>query len=156
MPKSPPPRRHTRTEVPVRINPLTMFNGRCAALSLKQPLYYLASPISTKDPLLLWGRYEAASRALARLITAGHLCYSPMTHWMSAVATWHLPMNWAFWEPISRNFHQRCDAMIVLQLPGWEESKGVQTEISWGLASNMSIFTVPASGDPELASLYRK
>jgi hypothetical protein len=159
MKRSKPPRRHTRISVPVgQPSPLSVwqsqwYNRFAHPTDSRKPLFYLASPISTSDPLQLWGRYESASMALARLITAGYLCYSPMTHWMSAVATWHLPMDWKFWEPISLGFLRRCDALIILRLDGWEQSTGMKAEISWAKDHDLPVFALTHSADPALATV---
>jgi hypothetical protein len=64
----------------------------------------------------------------AALLRAGHLAISPIAH--SHVLVEHgLPTDWAFWERFDKNLLQRCDDLLVLTLPGWQESVGVQAEI---------------------------
>ena len=39
-----------------------------------------------------------------------------------------LPTDWEFWSRFAREFIERCDDMVVLQLDGWQESIGVANE----------------------------
>ena len=43
-----------------------------------------------------------------------------------------LPRGWDYWEGYDRLMIECCDDVIVLRLPGWETSTGVQAEIKIG------------------------
>ena len=45
------------------------------------------------------------------------------------VAQYGLPTDWDYWEPIDRKYLEMCDEVVVLTLPSWQESRGVQAEI---------------------------
>lgn len=115
------------------------------------PLYYLATPISTKNPTELWGRYEDGARVLARLITGGYQAFCPITHWLTAGTQWQLPRTWSFWRPVSYKMLSICDALLVLKLEGWKQSEGVQAEIAKAKQLGLPIFYLPHSGDIKLA-----
>ena len=89
---------------------------------------YLASPDSHPDAAVREARFQAACHAAAELMRAGHLVFSPVAH-SHSIAAWGLPTDWCFWERCDRELLSRCDAVIVLTLDGWEQSRGVQAEI---------------------------
>jgi hypothetical protein len=41
-----------------------------------------------------------------------------------------LPGDWDFWQHYSRRLLARCDDLIVITMPGWKTSRGVQSEIT--------------------------
>jgi len=89
---------------------------------------YLASPYSSPDPAVREVRFQAACRATAHLIRAGHAVFSPIVH-SHPLTAFDLPIEWAFWERCDRAFLERCCRMVVLTLEGWRQSVGVQAEI---------------------------
>lgn len=40
-----------------------------------------------------------------------------------------LGTNWGFWKDFCVDFLRRCDKMLVIKYPGWQQSFGVQEEI---------------------------
>ncbi len=92
-------------------------------------MIYLASPYSDPDPLVRKARYEAACDRAARLLGEGRLVYSPVVH-SHALAERGLPGDWTFWAEHNRAMLERSSSLIVLTLPGWEDSEGVQAEIA--------------------------
>lgn len=92
-------------------------------------MIYLASPYSHPDPWVRELRFVAASRAAAELIRQGQVVFSPIVH-SHPIARWGLPLDWGFWERFDRKFLEVCDAVVVLMLPEWEDSQGVQAEIA--------------------------
>jgi len=91
-------------------------------------MFYLASPYSDPDPAIREQRFQAACAATARLLCDGHLVYSPVVHGHPLVQH-GLPVDWSFWERYDRQHPEHCDEVVVLTLPGWQESVGVQSEI---------------------------
>ena len=91
-------------------------------------LIYLAVPYLHPDPKVRQRRFEQANRVAAELMRAGVHVFSPISH-VHPIAQHGLPIGWDFWEAYDRRFVSVCKAMVVLQLRGWEQSKGVQSEI---------------------------
>ncbi len=93
-------------------------------------MIYLASPYS--DPLysVRLDRFCKVCVAAAYLMENGFRIFSPIAH-SHPIATngIGLPTDWAYWEPYCREMLGMCEAMIVLQLPGWAMSRGVSHEI---------------------------
>jgi hypothetical protein len=73
-------------------------------------------------------RFQAACRATAGLLRAGHAVFSPIVHGHPLVGH-GLPVDWTFWGRVDREHLARCDEVVVLMLDGWRESVGVQEEI---------------------------
>jgi hypothetical protein len=92
-------------------------------------MIYLASPYSHPDPLVRDARFDAACRATADLIRAGHPAFSPIVHGHPLVR-FGLPTDWTFWQHHDRAFLSHCDEFFVLRLDGWQASKGVQAELA--------------------------
>jgi hypothetical protein len=99
-------------------------------------MIYLASPYSHPDPAVRQKRFEAACRAAAALLRAGVSVFSPIAH-SHPIAQHGVPGTWEFWQQIDREYLLHCRAVVVLRLPGWVTSVGVQAEIDlarrWGI-----------------------
>ena len=90
---------------------------------------YLASPYSHPKPEVREWRYERACEVAALLMSDGHLVYSPIAH--SHPLTRHgLPTNWEYWRAMDEAMLSMCQALVVVRLSGWEQSRGVQAELS--------------------------
>jgi hypothetical protein len=92
-------------------------------------MIYLASPYSHPDAAVRDQRYLAACRAAVSLLRNGETVFSPVVQG-HALSRFGLPTDWAFWQRHDEQHLARCDEVFVLALPGWEESEGVQHEIS--------------------------
>ena len=91
---------------------------------------YLACPYSHPDPKVRQERAEIVTRVAGQLISQGIFVYSPLTHNVPFVEMLGLPNGWMHWAKFDHEMVSRCDRVIVLMLPGWEESKGVAAEIA--------------------------
>lgn len=92
-------------------------------------LIYLASPYSHPDPAVREGRFHEACKMAAVLMREGYLVFSPIAHSHPLAAGWGLPLVFDYWEAFDRRMIAACDELHVLQLPGWQESTGVQAEM---------------------------
>jgi hypothetical protein len=91
---------------------------------------YLASPYTHDDPEIERERFVKACETAGKLIQAGHIVYCPIAHSHPIKeATADLPGTWEFWKPIDDFFIGKMEALVILILPGWAQSKGVQGEI---------------------------
>ena len=91
-------------------------------------LTYLASPYSHPDADLRLQRFDAACSTAAALYQKGRTVYSPIVNGHPLVR-YGLPTHWGFWSKHDRIFLNACSELVVLSIPGWEESRGVQCEI---------------------------
>lgn len=92
-------------------------------------LTYLASPYSHPDPAVRHARFKAACRVAGGMLQKSRFVHSPIAHTHSIAELCDLPKGFDFWAAYDERLLWACDDMIVLMLPGWEDSLGVQAEI---------------------------
>jgi hypothetical protein len=90
-------------------------------------MIYLAIPYTGMPQL----SYHVATTIAAHMTAAGEVVYSPITHShpMTKIAGADIKQDWEFWERIDREFIKGCSELRVIELLGWELSKGVSAEI---------------------------
>ena len=97
---------------------------------MDKKLTYLACPYTSDDAELMNKRFDDVCLVAGGLMkTTDKVIYSPISHCHPIAMQTSLPTGWKFWERIDRTYLEYCCEMIVLTLPGWEESTGVQAEI---------------------------
>jgi hypothetical protein len=89
----------------------------------------MASPYTHSDPAVREQRFQIACRVTAALLRSGSFIYSPIVHSHPLVA-YGLPGDWKYWAEYDLEHLQNCEELLVLTVPGWQESIGVQAEIS--------------------------
>ena len=92
-------------------------------------MIYICSPYTSSDPAVRQARFEAACRITAELIRQGKPTFSPIAY-SHPLCRYGLPLHWAFWQKHDLRFLEMCSEVIVLKLPQWEKSIGVQAEIA--------------------------
>ncbi len=93
-------------------------------------MIYLACPYTHPDADVRAFRFEKANQAAAKLMGEGKFVYSPISHTHPIAVAGKLPLDWAYWQSLDEFYIRICDEVIVLMLPGWKESHGVQCEIA--------------------------
>lgn len=94
-------------------------------------LYYVASPYTSPDPAVSAERCAQAVEAAKVLTRIGYAAFVPIAYnapW-TADPTYKVDTTWEFWESIDLPFLDRCAALILLEIPGWEKSRGVNAEL---------------------------
>lgn len=101
---------------------------------MRSELIYLACPYSHKERYVRVARWIAANRVAAKLMASGQYVFSPIshTHPIEEASEGTLPGDWKFWEGYDRQYLSFVKKIVVLRLPGWETSTGVQAEIKIG------------------------
>lgn len=97
-------------------------------------IIYLACPYTHPESRMRESRFELATRAAAKLIQQGYIVYSPitMTHPLDVVlAGEDNTLGSDYWVQFDEAFMAACTEMVVLQLDGWEQSRGIQREIEY-------------------------
>lgn len=93
-------------------------------------MIYIASPYSHPDPLIRKTRFLLAERFVVHLIQHYHLfAISPIVYGHKMAEEHKLPTDAEFWYKFNSNILRRAEAMFLLELPGWQQSKGVAQEI---------------------------
>ena len=105
-------------------------------------LIYLASPYSHESEAIKEKRFELVCEYAAGLMKQGLFVYSPIAH-THPISRYGLPGDWDFWESYDTLMISKCDEIKVLQIPGWQESKGVQAEIQLAKELNKPISYIP-------------
>lgn len=100
---------------------------------------YLSSPYSHPDPAIREARFHAACKAAAQLMAKGDLIFSPIAHSHSVEMASGKVNDGAFWKRQDVPLLRHADKMIVLQLPGWVESKGIAWEIEMARSLNIPV-----------------
>jgi len=74
--------------------------------------------------------HHIAARRLADLIRAGVPAFSPIVHCHSAARHGEIdPLDHDIWIPADAPFVRNASGLLVHQMHGWRESKGIQIEI---------------------------
>ena len=92
---------------------------------------YLAAPYTDKDPTVVDARVEAVMRADAWLTKYQHkLIVTPLSkHFILKYEK--ISNTWGYWEKYGKGLLDLSKELIVLRLPGWENSTGVADEMSY-------------------------
>lgn len=94
----------------------------------KKPIIYLASPYSHRFRIVRWWRTRRIRRVMAIVMKAQNeiIPFTPVgaTHDLNGL----LP-GYAWVEEYDKYLLLRFDGMIVVELPGWRRSKGIQEEL---------------------------
>lgn len=90
---------------------------------------YLASPYSDPDPAIVQRRYHLVLSATASLLRDCIWTYSPIVHCHELARLHSLPTDFAFWRDYNKAMLQKANAIALLDIPGWENSKGVKDEL---------------------------
>jgi hypothetical protein len=111
-------------------------------------LVYMASPYTHPDPAVEDARYEAALAAFAQLASHGIHVFSPIVHCHPAARAHGLPVDADWWRDYNWALIALCDAVWVLPIDGWRESRGIAGEIKLAERLGMPVRVL----DPELLS----
>ena len=98
---------------------------------------YLATPYSDPDPAVMESRFDTACRVAGALMAKGHLVFSPIAHTHPIAVRCELRREWEFWQRYDYAMLMAADRLLVVKMPGWEQSKGVTAEIR--IAREMAI-----------------
>ena len=101
---------------------------------MRTELIYLACPYSHADRYVRRARHMLVNKVAAKLMSEGLFIFSPISHTppIEEVSNGKLPIGRDFWEKFDRQYLGVVKKIIVLRLPGWETSTGVQAEIKIG------------------------
>lgn len=103
-------------------------------------MIYLASPYTHTNPAVIQQRYEEARAFTAHYIRVGAAIFSPIVHCHELAIHHELPLDFRFWQTYNEALLRRAAALWVLQLEGWEKSRGVSHEISFAAKHGIQTF----------------
>lgn len=117
-----------------------------------KPLIYLAQPYSGTDAERAL-RFRIACVCAAEILSAGAHVFSPIAHSHPIAELGHL-QGTAFdaWRDYDERMIHCCTCVVVLCIPGWQDSVGVRAEIEYALSIGREVHYVEPSDVRELAS----
>lgn len=101
-------------------------------------MIYLASPYSSDDEGLVHTRVRQTLHFTARKIMLGHVIFSPIVYTSTFANAYSFGTTAEDWEHFNTEMMKKANELWVLQLNGWEFSKGVRHEISFFAARGIS------------------
>ena len=112
---------------------------------MKVPYIYIASPYSDTDEKVRNDRAYKAQLYTYIMFKRDVMVYSPIAHWHPIQEIFDMPQKGeAYWKQNEAMLsHARC--LHVLQLPGWDTSVGVKTEIDYAKDNGIPIVYIDAS-----------
>lgn len=112
-------------------------------------MIYLASPYSHPDPDVVDARYVKTLIVAAGLMRKRRWVFSPIVHCHQMMTLLSMPSDFEYWREYNYHMLIRADDLMVLTLPGWTNSRGVQAELDWW-ANNRTRPAEKISGEPWL------
>ena len=109
-------------------------------MQIKDKVYYFASPYSNEDAYVREQRYLDALYAATELTKRGFTLIEPIAMSHQHSQRFGLPGVYEFWQERDRKFIQISDGVIVLTIPGWQESKGVTDEIQFAKSIGRPVY----------------
>lgn len=110
-------------------------------------MIYLASPYSHPDRSVVIKRYELVCKVAAVLINRGLFVWSPIAQTHVTATHYAMPTDAEFWKAYNFDFMRRSDAIYILTIDGWQQSKGVAMEIEFARYNHMELRFVNENGD---------
>jgi len=106
-------------------------------------LWYLGTPYSDPDYLVRGCRYKLVCQVAGAIMKSRKdvTVYSPISHCHPiADFTHEMPTDFEFWSGHNIRMLRACDAMVILAIKGYEESKGLIVEKKMALAMGLDVF----------------
>jgi len=101
---------------------------------------YIASPYTHLNPLKMEERFKLVENYIFHLTLQNVIAYSPIVHFHQIAKEYTLPTDAEFWYKHNVAFLKSAKALHVLQLPGWDMSKGIIKEIKVATMLHLPIF----------------
>jgi Domain of unknown function (DUF1937) len=106
----------------------------------KYNLLYLASPYS-KYPTGIDQAFKDISKIAAAFIRAKVKIYCPIAHTHPIAIHGDLdPFDHEVWMAVDEPLLKICDGLVIVMLPGWQKSDGINIELNHALQTNKPIF----------------
>lgn len=112
-------------------------------------MIYLASPYSPVTPEEKLHenetrelRYRQTMAAQAMLFNYGYPVFATIVHTHCTAKAYKLPTDAGPWMRYNHHMIDLSMAVFVLQLPGWEQSRGVTDEIDYANKHNIPVYPI--------------
>ena len=105
-------------------------------------MIYIASPYSHPDKSIEEHRFQMVKQYVIDCFAREETPFSPIVYCHHIATEEGLPTHAAFWQRFNNNMMRRCESVRVLQLHGWNESKGVAYEMKMAIELGIPLETV--------------
>ena len=115
-------------------------------------MIYVSSPYTSADAATVEYRVTAVEMFTGELLRRGVTAFSPIahSHRIAKSANPPLPTAWEWWRKHDQEYILSSGALVVLMLPGWQESKGVADEIELAQRSQLPVLYFQVGGNLDL------
>lgn len=90
---------------------------------------YVASPYSDPDPYVREDRYLTVMGYTADLIRRKVAAFSPIVYSHDMAIRHNFPKDYMFWQRFNTAMLLSAEAVHILCMDGWKDSKGIDVEI---------------------------
>lgn len=94
-------------------------------------MIYIGSPYSDPSFLVMDDRAYQAGCFAAYMAKQGHVVYCPIASWHHLAKEHAMPRDFPFWSKMNLDILSRSEELWVLQLGGWENSRGLAEELKF-------------------------
>lgn len=102
--------------------------------------FYLASPYTHEDPTTVERRVELAHEYYAEFTIHGIHIHNATYESHRAAKAHKLPTHYQFWLEHNSAFIRPSAGVIVAEIDGWSESKGVKSEIEEARSLGLPVY----------------
>lgn len=102
-------------------------------------MIYVGSPYTHTNKFIQEKRYLDACVFTGSLMGQGIIAFSPIVHCHNIARYCNLPHDYSFWETYCLRMLDITSALVVLQLDGWEISRGLASEINYATHKGIPI-----------------
>jgi hypothetical protein len=106
---------------------ITYSNETISKQATIMGLIYLASPYSHKNEAVRRARYLAVRHITLEMLIEGFAVFSPIVYGRDMEG--QIGMSFEPWAKFNDTMLAACDEVHVLQLDGWEDSRGIKHEL---------------------------
>ena len=106
-------------------------------------MIYLAAPFYDPDPDIRFERFESIIRCHAKIISEGYFCFAPVAHgYPASVQPEYNSVTEKYWLRLDLKCAVICRVLLVITLPGWEDSIGIKEETVYFSEKSKPIFYI--------------
>lgn len=113
--------------------------------NIKSEIEYLGLPYSDNDSVVEDWRAEVSNAIAVDLTKQGRIIFAPISAWHHLARKYKLPGSFEYWLKLDEEFIRVSKKLLIITLPGWKESTGVNEEIRLAKKYNIPIEYI----DPE-------
>ena len=106
---------------------------------MESRIEYLGLTYTDSDPLMENWRADISDRIAADLFVHGRIIFAPISAWHHIARKHDLPGTFERWSELDEEFIKISTKLLIITLPGWEDSVGVAGEIKLANKYNVPI-----------------